>query len=376
MRTIQTLRDWIQGGHWSAGERLPAEQDLVALLKVSRGTVRSALKQLEAEGFLRELKGNGRKIRGRVVAGQGAAETGVMTQTIVLLTHLAGTKFEARPKETYEAAVDAAIIDAIHDAGFHLLSLNGTMLKGTALSELLRNRPKGALATHVVSQAEDGQAFLAKLAANGMPVVATGNSPGLAGLDRVVGDHASGAYELARWLIQQGHQRILAIGCTPSSVYWVQARTEGYRRALTEAGLTPLPRVEVAHVDPREHALTREHFEKRVRQFAGFLAEHVLRPDPVDAIMAQNDFDAALAAASLRLLGKVPNRDIAVVGYDNRWDSEERQWEPAKPLATVDRCNVENGREMVRLLLDRISGKLPAEPQVRVVAHRLMMLEP
>ena len=369
------LREWIQSGHWSAGQRLPVEQELVELLQVSRGTVRSALKQLEIEGYLQELKGAGRKIRGRVVAGQAIEEARVMTQTVALLTHLSGSKEVAHPKGTYEAAIDAAIIEAIHETGCHLLSLNGTMLQESTISDLLHNRPKGVLATHVVSQAPGGQLILNKLAGAGLPVVAMGDSPGLAGLDRVTGDHAAGAYELARWLVTHGHRRILEIGCSPSSTYWVQARTAGYRRALREAGLNPLPRVEVSNVEMREGVANREGFLRRVRQFAGFLAEQVLGAEPVDAIMAQNDFDAVLAIASLRLLGKVPNVDIGVVGYDDRWDCEEREWEPVRPLATVDRRNVDVGREMARMLFERVSGQLGPGPQCWSVAPRLVVLD-
>jgi DNA-binding LacI/PurR family transcriptional regulator len=114
--------------------------------------------------------------------------------------------------------------------------------------------------------------------------------------------------------------------------------------------------------------------EKSTRLIAGYLAEH-LSKDPVDAIMAATDGEVSAVAGACRLLGKEPNRDVLIVGYDHYWeDILEREFEPTAPLATVDKRNHDIGAELVRLLQERIGGSLPAEPQCRVVPSELLPL--
>ena len=45
------------------------------------------------------------------------------------------------------------------------------------------------------------------------------------------------------------------------------------------------------------------------------------------------------------------------------------------PVATVDKRNHECGRQMIRLLLERIEGRLPPEPQCRVVEPELIVTD-
>jgi GntR family transcriptional regulator len=55
----QELARQIGEGRWRAGNRLPAEPDLAALLGVSRATLRDALRSLEEDGFVTRVRGAG-----------------------------------------------------------------------------------------------------------------------------------------------------------------------------------------------------------------------------------------------------------------------------------------------------------------------------
>ncbi|MDQ6816620.1 MAG: GntR family transcriptional regulator, partial [Actinomycetota bacterium] len=46
----QALRNWLAGGRYRQGDRLPPEHEVAAMLGVSRGTLRSALRRLEESG--------------------------------------------------------------------------------------------------------------------------------------------------------------------------------------------------------------------------------------------------------------------------------------------------------------------------------------
>jgi DNA-binding LacI/PurR family transcriptional regulator len=120
----------------------------------------------------------------------------------------------------------------------------------------------------------------------------------------------------------------------------------------------------------------RSQYDVGSRLAAGMLIEHILRTDPIDAIMTFSDGIVFSVAAGCKLLGKVPNKDIAIVGYDNYWkDCREREWAGVTPLATVDKHNRRIGEELLRLLLDRIEGRVDSTPQRRVVTPELKIIQ-
>lgn len=62
----QALRDWLAPGRHRTGDRLPPENEVAAMLGVSRGTLRSALRRLEESGEIVRRQGSGTFV-GRMV---------------------------------------------------------------------------------------------------------------------------------------------------------------------------------------------------------------------------------------------------------------------------------------------------------------------
>ena len=88
--------------------------------------------------------------------------------------------------------------------------------------------------------------------------------------------------------------------------------------------------------------------------------------------MALSDGLVPATIAACRSLSQVPNKDIIVTGYDHYWEeTPERAFENEPPLFSVDKRNTIRGKELVRLLKDRVEGKLPPEPQRRLIAPLL-----
>lgn len=58
-KVTQYIKEGIEGGAYKVGDRIPTENELAALLGVSRPTVRHALGQLTADGRLMRVKGHG-----------------------------------------------------------------------------------------------------------------------------------------------------------------------------------------------------------------------------------------------------------------------------------------------------------------------------
>jgi DNA-binding GntR family transcriptional regulator len=55
----QAVRNWLAGGRYRPGDRLPPEHEVAAMLGVSRGTLRSALGRLEDSGEIVRRQGSG-----------------------------------------------------------------------------------------------------------------------------------------------------------------------------------------------------------------------------------------------------------------------------------------------------------------------------
>ena len=53
------VRNWLAGGRYRQGDRLPPEHEVAAMLGVSRGTLRSALERLEESGEIVRRQGSG-----------------------------------------------------------------------------------------------------------------------------------------------------------------------------------------------------------------------------------------------------------------------------------------------------------------------------
>ncbi|MFD9455942.1 LacI family DNA-binding transcriptional regulator [Streptomyces sp. NPDC059985] len=178
------------------------------------------------------------------------------------------------------------------------------------------------------------------LVAAGLPAVLFARpAPAVPNLDRVDLRHRDGGALAARHLLERGRRRLVAIG-GPRAVTASRERITGFEEAagsdlgaVAEADFT---------VDGGERAMG--------RLPAG-------RPD-LDGVFAANDLMAQGACLVLREHGRRVPEDVSVVGFD---DSSAAT--AARPRLTTVRQPVEDmAAEMVRLLLDRLTGDGPPEP--------------
>ena len=344
-------------------------------MQVSRTTVRAAVKAIEEEGLVR-LADN----RRRIVVGTRIRSDSLLADTIAIITHL-GEAWPAGVQPSavtgWERYIQTGLIDAIRAAGLHALTLRFDRLQGDSIKKLLSDQPHGLVLMRPTLLSPEVLTAARQLHQSGVPVLSYGYSPGLE-FDCVTSDHAAGCQELCDWLIQKGNKRLLRVWDTPIGSEipeWRKQRDIGYETAVRAAGLESIPALQTPFI-PEATIQSREDFELRARLILGFLWEHISGPNPVDAILALTDGICYPIAAALRMLGKQPNRDIQIVGYDNYWqDSPYRQWETTGPAATIDKLNLDLGHELMTMLLDRANGKLPPEPQLRLVKPKLRVIE-
>jgi GntR family transcriptional repressor for pyruvate dehydrogenase complex len=102
---VRQLKDCVRRRIITPGERLPPERELAALLKISRGSLRQALKALQVMGVLNVVQGSGAYLADRAEA--------ILRDPEGLLVPLRGHSFaemyEARRAMEAESAASAAL---------------------------------------------------------------------------------------------------------------------------------------------------------------------------------------------------------------------------------------------------------------------------
>ncbi len=192
-----------------------------------------------------------------------------------------------------------------------------------------------------------------QLAAHGVPVVVGGRPPHGAAVSFVDVDNVQGARSAVEHLVANGRRTIATIA-GPADMPAGIDRLAGYREALRAAGLEPSPSLEASAdftSDGAEAATAR-----------------LLASQPaIDGLFVASDLMAVGALRALRAEGRRVPEDVALVGFD---DSIAPTVEP--PLTSVRQPIEEMGREMVRLLVDRLSQPSPVPRRV-ILETRLVV---
>jgi len=163
--------------------------------------------------------------------------------------------------------------------------------------------PLGWTSSQMTSSSEHRHRIYHRLVEAGVPLVLVNREiPGV-DVSCVMSDNELGGYMACKHLIEQGHKRIAAI--FPPLYSTVRAREQGYKRALTEAGIAPTDAlVQYACLDDPAPVRT-------------MMESLFALKEPPSAIFAFTDDYAAQAFAALYERGlKVPD-DVAIVGYND-----------------------------------------------------------
>lgn len=174
------------------------------------------------------------------------------------------------------------------------------------------------------------------LRARGVPVVLVDNALPRTPVDCVLSEDEEGGYAATQHLIEHGHKQIALLA---GPLAWVSnaARTTGYRRAMADAGLSPL------EVHCNETTL-----ESGQEAMQRALAEY---PD-LTAVFAVNDSMAIGAMRTARAAGRKLPQEIAIVGFDDI----EAASHVDPPLTTVKVNKRQMGVIAARRLVSLLNG--------------------
>jgi DNA-binding LacI/PurR family transcriptional regulator/DNA-binding transcriptional regulator YhcF (GntR family) len=367
-KAFRWIDNAIANGDLRPGDELPAERELSAKLRVSRHSLAAAIADAERQGMLVRLKPTARK---RFVSG--ARPKSIAASSIHVLNRL--ERFvDGRPVPRWsDPFITSELIWRLSAEGWHVVSLNEDRLDQEELDRMFRNPPPGMIVIGSVNSRPLAARALELCRNASVPVVAYGNGPALRTFDRVFSDHRAGARDLTRWLLEKGRRRIVPFFPVEDDAYWVGERLAGYAEAMREAKKKPFPCVYFGARGAMDLQV-----EERFRIFTALAMEKLAElrgAGGVDALMCLNDSWARCAIAAISKMGLDPSRDILVTGYDNIGrECLFAEFEPRNPSVTIDKHNEKTAEEMATLLLARMDGKLPPEPQVRCHPHELVVL--
>lgn len=164
-------------------------------------------------------------------------------------------------------------------------------------------------------------------------------------------DNLAAGRDITGFMIGKGHCRILFVSGHFASSDRAFLRYSGYCEAMTEAGFSPLPPLEIGFVDGFDNL-----------DLIGALDHH--RPT---AIIGSNDLVALGVIGALRRQGMTVPDDISVAGFDGI--PIGRLFD--RPLTTIEMPDASMGTAAASLLLDMVQNGTPARHLQ--LGHRLFV---
>ena len=322
----------LHSGVYPVGGVIPSEMELMQRFGVSRFTVRQALANLVAEGWLRREQGRGTFFC-PPLRPDGEQKT------IALLSPAISTYIFPE--------IACGIDEVAQESGFQLVlaqSNHSFRQEGRALQRLKENGVRGIIVEPALSALPNPNLEQFKqMLLDGIPMVfLDADLPDLPAPAIVLRDE-EGGYAATRYLLGLGHRRI---GMVYKEVHLPAVnRFNGYRRALAEAGL------------PLDRSLVRAFREPESRVPAGYLQTKellALGPHRPTAIFYYNDETAVDGYRAIWEANLSIPEHISVLGFD---DSALARL-PQVGLTSMTHPKRDAGRLAAQLLLGQIDGSL------------------
>lgn len=369
-RVLNHLHESIANGAYPVGGRLPSERDLADIIGVARTTVRSVLATLDKQGIVHSNGGRLRIVSEPVGPIQKVDVPQVLKNTLVLVSIFLMDGLPQTKAPGWSDQIDNGVLKEARKHRLHHLTFEPSRLADKDWEHVLASHPYGVIITDLLGHGFEGLERARVWNARGVPVVAYGDAPEMRSFDRVSSDHETGGYLVTQALMEVGRKQILMTAPRDPSIYWFAERYEGYCRALRKGGLTPLAPLRLLSLpldDDQNHQ-----FELGYRYIAGHLAP-LLATCAIDGIVAISDGHVSYLNAACRVLGRVPDKDIFIAGYDDFWseNTERNKMGKGPPIFSIDKRNSVAGAELVRLLESRVKGELPAAAQKRLIKPML-----
>ena len=323
---MEIMKQAILNGTIKAGEKLLSENELAKKYEVSRHTVRRALSLLIEEGYVTAQQG-----RGNFCIDRFQIEK---TKRILLLV---------REKES--VAVQHLLLGMkkeLFRSGYELLiesTDNNVEKERYFIQKALDRKIDGLIIEPSKSEIVcSHQQLYETLRYYGIPYLfIQGVYPGMRNQDCILKDDYQAGYLATRYLIRQGHKKI--VGIFSSDDHQGIEQHKGYVKALEKVGISYHP----------EFIIWFHEEDRWKKPWIG--VEELLKNNvPVEGIICQTDRIARELMKNLEIIGKKIPEDISIIGNDL---VEGKQ----KNLTMIFYHQQEIGEKVATILLHKIENK-------------------
>jgi DNA-binding LacI/PurR family transcriptional regulator len=338
-RIRNILRERIAQGVWENEQMLPSRRSLCLEFNTTQITLDKAIQGLIREGLLRATRGSGTFVThiAQTVAPIKALRIGV----VIKRNDLNETLEEHWDDNFYFGPLFRGIRTGVVGTAAEVLY---THLQRSDYEPYFREKALDGLI--LVLPPLDDLPVLHEMANAGVPVVAAGFStrnPADARLTCVDVDNSGGAAAAVRHLLKLGHNRIAIVNLALSQANH-HDRLEGYRQALSEAGMT---------LDPNDLVLAPVY---NALQFEDHIDAWLKRSKAAGTLpTAIFACDYLMTLATLRVLRRhglrVPE-DMSVVSFDDPVSAAHL----TPPLTTVRQPVARLGQIAAQRLLQSLQG--------------------
>jgi len=318
------ILEQIRSGELRPDDRVPSEKELMNTFHVSRITVRKALDELAAEGYIYRLQGVGAFVHERPRKDTGTNLVGVLVTPI---------------SDYLSVGILRGVEKYLDRLGFHPVvqfSTGDPKIESERIQKLRSLNVQGFIIMPHEFSLQSEQ--IRSLITDKVPVVFVDRTvDGLSG-PSVVSDNKKGGYDLVAHLAEfHNSKRIAFVTWEGTNVSSVRNRYLGGLQAAKQHG---------AHMD-------------LIMCEKGDLQEITEKLVSYDSVFACTDLIAAELMANFEVNGiKVPE-DIKVVGFDDRPFS--RYINP--PLTTIHQFPEEIGKKASALLVALLNGNRVTEEE-------------
>ena len=337
----------IEAGEFAPGTRLPSGDQLAISLGVNRNATHRAVEELQRLGLVVRKRGSGS------VVAERSAKKGLR---IALLVDGYSTYHNFPSGEMLRGIQDVLGEDS---ALIIADSKNDVTLEARHLRRLARETD-GIL---LYATGLEKPTTLAALLEEGTPIVALDRVPHGVEIDSVVTDNFSATQTAIRSFIERGHHSIGFISFFKPSFSSVNDRFEGYRAAMTEAGLPP---DDLIRWLPDRLYESPAMFNQLVRDTILALRHG---PDPITALFCLEDALGCAAVAACETLGiRLPDELEIATFHDWHPMTLRTPWNVNRLVQN----KYELGRAAAGLLLDRIANPGQTPRPVRIQADLIL----
>lgn len=284
------IRQQIENGLLAPNTTLPSEAELSSRYGVDRSTIRKALKMLSEEQLVEKNAGK---------------------ETVVLGSRPEKPRLQASSKTKkigFLLPPGYTIHEMFYSNLFCDIEQQLQVRDCTLIYSTLENNLMSIISTlgldGVILVSNYNETYIKDAINANIPCVLVNNEN--ASVPSVLSDNEKGAYLAGRHLIDKGHKDILVLSGLSSAIP-NQRRIAGFRRALSESGITL----------KSENIILAESWEidAGVKAFLKYMDIH---PNThATAVFGLNDRLAFGAMKALHQMGKIVPEDFSVIGYDN-----------------------------------------------------------